>query len=83
MIRDGSRASDVMARIRALLWKAEPQKTRLAINDIIGEVIVLAESEVRRHRVLLKTELAIDLPPVLADRIQLQQVLLNLTLNGM
>ena len=83
MLRDGSRASDVMARIRTLLRKADPQKTRLAINDVIGEVVSLAESEVRRHQVLLKTELATDLPPVLADRIQLQQVLLNLTLNGM
>jgi PAS domain S-box-containing protein len=83
MIRDGSRASEVMARIRTLLRKAEPQKTRLAINDVIEEVIALAESEVRRNRVLLKTDLAADFPPVLADRIQLQQVLLNLTLNGM
>jgi len=83
MIRDGSRASEVMARIRTLLRKAEPQKTRLAINDVIGEVITLAESEVHRNRVLLKTDLAADFPPVLADRIQLQQVLLNLMLNGM
>jgi PAS domain S-box-containing protein len=83
MIRDGSRASEVMARIRTLLRKAEPQKTRLAINDVIGEVIALAESEVHRNRVLLKTDLAADFPPVLADRIQLQQVLLNLMLNGM
>ena len=65
------------------MQKAEPQKGRLAINDVIGEVIALADSEVRRHRVWLKTDLAADLPPVLADRIQLQQVLLNLLLNGM
>src|SRR5882672_290234 len=78
MIRDGSRASEVMARIRTLVRKAEPQKTRLAINDVIGEVIALADSELRRHRVSLHTDLAADLPPVLADRIQLQQVLLNL-----
>jgi two-component system, LuxR family, sensor kinase FixL len=83
MIRDGSRASAVMARMRTLLRKAEPQKTRLAINDVIGEVIALAESEVHRNRVLLKTDLAADFPPVLGDRIQLQQVLLNLMLNGM
>jgi PAS domain S-box-containing protein len=83
MIRDGSRASEVMARIRTLLRKAEPQKTRLAINDVIGEVIALAESEVHRNRVVLKTDLAADFPPVLGDRIQLQQVLLNLMLNGM
>ena len=83
MIRDGNRASEVIARIRTLMRKAEPQKVWLAINDVIGEVITLADSEVRRNRVLLKTDLAADLPPVLADRIQLQQVLLNLLLNGM
>jgi PAS domain S-box-containing protein len=83
MIGDGNRASEVIARIRTLMRKAEPQKERLAINDVIGEVITLADSEVRRNRVLLKTDLAADLPPVLADRIQLQQVLLNLLLNGM
>jgi two-component system, LuxR family, sensor kinase FixL len=83
MIRDGSRASEVIARIRTLIRRAEPQKARLALNDVIEEVIALADSEVRRSRVLLKTDLAADLPPVLADRIQLQQVLLNLMLNGM
>jgi PAS domain S-box-containing protein len=83
MIRDGNRASEVIARIRTLMRRAEPQKVRLAINGVIGEVIALADSEVRRNRVLLKTDLATDLPLVLADRIQLQQVLLNLMLNGM
>jgi two-component system, LuxR family, sensor kinase FixL len=83
MIRDGNRASEVIARIRTLMRKAEPQQVRLAIDDVIGEVIVLADSEVRRNRVLLKTDLAADLPTVLADRIQLQQVVLNLMLNGM
>jgi two-component system sensor kinase FixL len=83
MIRDGNRASEVIARIRTLMRKTEPQKVGLAIDDVIGEVIALADSEVRRNRVLLKTDLAADLPPVLADRIQLQQVLLNLMLNGM
>ena len=83
MIRDGNRASGVIARIRALMRRAELQKVRLAINDVIAEVMALADSEARRHRVLLKTELAAAVPPVLADRIQLQQVLLNLLLNGM
>jgi two-component system sensor kinase FixL len=83
MIRDGNRASEVIARIRTLMRKAEPQKVQLAVNDVIGEVIAMADSEVRRNRVLLKTDLAAALPPVLADRIQLQQVLLNLLLNGM
>jgi PAS domain S-box-containing protein len=82
MIRDGDRAGEVIARIRALVRKAEPQKAPLAINGVITEVIALADSEVRRNRVVLKTDLAANLPPVLADRIQLQQVLLNLLLNG-
>ena len=63
MIRDGNRASEVIARIRALMRSAEPQKVRLAINEVIAEVIALADSEVRRHRVLLKTDLAANLPP--------------------
>jgi signal transduction histidine kinase len=82
MIRDGNRASEVIARIRALVRKAEPQKARLAVNDVIAEVIALVQGELRRHGVALHTDLAADLPPVLADRIQLQQVLLNLLLNG-
>jgi PAS domain S-box-containing protein len=82
IIRDANRASEVIARVRAPLRKAEPQKARLAINDVVAEVIALAEGEVRRNGVALHTDLAADLPPVLADRIQLQQVLLNLLLNG-
>jgi PAS domain S-box-containing protein len=82
LIRDGKRASEVVARIRALLRKAEPQKARLAINDVIGEVSALAQGELRRNGVSLHTDLAAALPPVLADRVQLQQVLLNLLLNS-
>ena len=63
--------------------KAAPQKVRLAIHDVIAEVLALADGELRRHGVVLSTDLAAHLPPVLADRIQLQQVLLNLLLNGM
>jgi C4-dicarboxylate-specific signal transduction histidine kinase len=83
IIRDGNRASEVIARIRTFLRKAEPQKARLAINDVVAEVIALAQGELRRNGVSLRTDLAAALPPVLADRIQLQQVLLNLLLNGM
>jgi PAS domain S-box-containing protein len=83
IIRDGNRAGEVIARVRALLRKAAPQRARLAINDVIAEVIALADSELRRHGVALHTDLAAGLPPVLGDRIQLQQVLLNLLLNGM
>jgi PAS domain S-box-containing protein len=83
IIRDGNRAGEVIARIRALVRKAAPQRARLAINDVIAEVIALADSELRRHGVALHTDLAAALPLVLGDRIQLQQVLLNLLLNGM
>jgi PAS domain S-box-containing protein len=83
IIRDGHRAGEVIARMRALVRKAGPQKARLAINGVIAEVIALADSELRRHGVALHTDLAAELPPVLGDRIQLQQVLLNLLLNGM
>jgi PAS domain S-box-containing protein len=83
IIRDGHRAADVIQRVRALLKKTSPQKTWLDINDVIHEVLTLAHSEVRRHRVSLCTELATGLPPVLGDRIQLQQVILNLVMNGM
>jgi PAS domain S-box-containing protein len=83
IIRDGHRAADVIQQVRALLRKTGPQKSWLDINDVIQEVLTLAHSEVGRPRVSLRTELAAGLPPVLGDRIQLQQVILNLVMNGM
>jgi C4-dicarboxylate-specific signal transduction histidine kinase len=83
IVRDGHRASEVIARMRTFVRKAAPQTARLVINDVIAEVLALADGELRRHGVALHTDLAADLPPVRADRIQLQQVLLNLLLNGM
>ena len=82
IIRDGRRAGDVTRRIRALFTKTCAAKERLDINEAIGEIVVLAGSEMRRNRVILQTELAADLPPVMGDRVQLQQVVLNLILNG-
>jgi PAS domain S-box-containing protein len=83
IIRDGHRADDVIRRVRALLKKTDPQKAWVDINEVIREVLTLATSEVRRHRVSVRTDLATGLPPVLGDRIQLQQVILNLLMNGM
>jgi C4-dicarboxylate-specific signal transduction histidine kinase len=83
LIRDGHRAADVIQRVRALLKKTDPQKAWLDIDDVIHEVLALAHTKVRRHRVSLRMELAAGLPAVLGDRIQLQQVLLNLLMNGM
>jgi PAS domain S-box-containing protein len=82
IIRDGHRASDVIRRIRALAKHTDPQKTWLDLCDVIHEVIAPVHSEVHKHSVSLLTELSAALPPVLGDRIQLQQVLLNLMMNG-
>jgi two-component system, LuxR family, sensor kinase FixL len=82
IIRDGNRASQVIERIRALLKKTSPDKTRLDINDLIDEVVALTRNEVQRNQVLLQTELAAELPSVIGDRVQLQQVILNLIMNA-
>ena len=82
IIRDGSRASEVIGRIRALVKKSLPRQDWLNINDTILEVIALARSEMHMNRVSLQTQLADNLPAVRADRIQLQQVILNLLING-
>ncbi|HJZ72187.1 MAG TPA: ATP-binding protein [Vicinamibacterales bacterium] len=80
--RDATRAGEIIKRIRALVQKAEIRKARLDINDAIREVVALAEGEARRHEVTLRTEIADDLPFVIGDRVQLQQVVLNLLMNG-
>ena len=82
IIRDGKRAGEVIARIRALVRKTGTEKERLDLNEAIQEVVDLAQSEVRKNRVALRMELAADLPRVVGDRVQLQQVLLNLVMNG-
>jgi PAS domain S-box-containing protein len=82
IIKDGMRASDVIKRIRDLLHKTLPEKAPVNINETIQEVIALASIDLLRSRVELKSDLAAHLPPVLGDRIQLQQVILNLILNA-
>jgi PAS domain S-box-containing protein len=82
IVTDADRASAVIARIRELVEKVPPQKTRININETIGEVIALARGELNRNGVLLQTRLANDLPPIMGDRIQLQQVILNLIINA-
>jgi signal transduction histidine kinase len=82
VIADGHRASEIIGRIRALAKKAPPRKDWLDINDTIREVIVLAQSEVQGNRVSLRTHLAGGVPRVWGDRIQVQQVMLNLMMNA-
>jgi PAS domain S-box-containing protein len=81
--RDGRRASDVIARIRALARRTPGEKAPLDINEVIREVVVLAEGEARRTHAGVRIELAGDLPRVAGDAVQLQQVVLNLLLNGL
>jgi len=82
IVRDGNRAGDVMTRIRAFLRKTDTEKGRLDINQIIQEVLVLSRDEAVGRGAALRLELADDVPPVLGDRVQLQQVILNLVMNG-
>jgi PAS domain S-box-containing protein len=82
IIRDGKRAGEIVGRIRALAKKAPPQKDWLDLNQAIAEVIAIARNELQRHRVSLLTQLANDLPLIMGDRIQLQQVVLNLLVNA-
>jgi C4-dicarboxylate-specific signal transduction histidine kinase len=82
VIVDGHRAAEIIARIRALSQKAPPRKDSLDLNDTIRDVIALTRNELQAHRVSLQAELAGDLPLVHGDRIQLQQVLLNLMINA-
>jgi PAS domain S-box-containing protein len=82
IIRDGRRVSDVIYRIRALVKKAPAQADPLDINQVIIETVALARGEILRHDVSLKTQLGSDLPPIRGDRVQLQQVMMNLVMNA-
>jgi PAS domain S-box-containing protein len=81
-IRDGNRASEVIARLRALFTKKESTTELVDLNEATREVIALSARDLQRNRVILRQELADDLPPVVGDRVQLQQVILNLLLNA-
>ena len=80
--QDGMRAGEVIRGLRALARKSGPQLTKLDIDDVISEVLALARGELRRHDVVLRTELAAEGKSVMGDRVQLQQVLLNLIMNS-
>jgi PAS domain S-box-containing protein len=82
IIRDGKRAGDVIARIRTLFKKAETPKESLDLNEAIREVVDMTRSEMDKRRVRLRLDLAIERPPILGDRVQLQQVMVNLILNA-
>ena len=81
-IRDGNRASDVITRLRALFSKKDPTNNPVDLNEATHEVVALLRSELQRSRVILRAELDDEIPPVTGDRVQLQQVILNLILNA-
>jgi PAS domain S-box-containing protein len=82
IIRDGNRAAEVVAQMRALFKKTGTPQEWLDINEAIEEVVVLTQSETRRNQVGLRVELAVGLPAVMGNRVQLQQVVMNLILNA-
>ena len=83
IVQDGTRASEIISRIRLLFKKGTPERSSVDVNDLIREMIVLLRSEAVRYGVSVRTDLAADLIPVIGDRVQLQQVLLNLIVNGL
>ncbi len=83
IVKDGHRAGEVIQRIRQLVTKTDPQRARVDVNDAVRDVLPLVRGVARSHDVSFRLELAAALAPVLGDRVQLQQVLINLVMNGM
>jgi PAS domain S-box-containing protein len=82
IVKDGTRAAEIVSRIRQLYKKGTSERELVDVNDIIREMIVLLRGETTRYTIVVGMELAADLPQVRADRVQLQQVLMNLMING-
>ncbi len=82
ILENGNRAGEVISRIRALIKKAPPRKDSVAINDALLEVVALTHGEAVKNRVSVRTQLAEDLPIIEGDRVELQQVILNLIVNA-
>ena len=82
IVRDGRRASEVLKRIRAMSKNSAPERGQVDVNQAIAEVLALTRDELLRHRVSVQTDLHSNLPTIMADRVQLQQVVLNLVMNG-
>jgi C4-dicarboxylate-specific signal transduction histidine kinase len=80
--KDGTRAADIISRIRLLFEKGTLEHETVDLNEVIQEIIVLLRSETTRHSISVRTELGTELPELVGDRVQLQQVFMNLVLNG-
>jgi PAS domain S-box-containing protein len=82
IVKDGTRAAEIIKRIRLLFKKGTPERELIDANEVIREMIVLLRSEATRYNISVRTELAADLPQVMGDRVQLDQVMMNLIVNG-
>jgi NO-binding membrane sensor protein with MHYT domain len=82
IVKDAKRAAEIISRIRQLFQKSPPQRESVDVNEIIREMIVLLRGEVTRHSISVRAELAADLPQIMGDRVQLQQVMMNLITNS-
>ena len=82
IVKDGTRAAEIVKRIRLLFKKSTPQRELVDVNEAIREMIVLLRSEATRYKITVRMELAADLPGIMGDRVQLQQVLMNLIVNS-
>ena len=82
LVKDATRAADIIGRVSLLFKKGALQRELVDVNELIREMIILLRSEANRYSISIRTELAEDLPKVMADRVQLQQVFMNLMLNG-
>jgi len=83
IVNDGTRAAEIIKRIRLLFKKGTSERELVDINEVIREMVVLLRGEATRYSILVQTELEADTPRLMADRVQLQQVLMNLMLNAM
>ena len=81
-MKDEARAADIIDRLRSLYKKTPPRRESVDVDEIIGEMVLLLRSEANEYAVSIRTDLAADLPKITADRVQMQQVLMNLMLNG-
>jgi PAS domain S-box-containing protein len=82
IVKDGTRATEIIDRLRSLYKKSPPQRELVDVNEIVREMLVLLRGEANRYSISTRTELATDLPKITADRVQLQQVFMNLILNA-
>jgi C4-dicarboxylate-specific signal transduction histidine kinase len=82
VVNDATRAAEIIRRIRLLFKKGAPQRELVDINEVIREMIALMRSQIIRHSISVQTELVEDIPGIMGDRVQLQQVLMNLMING-